>query len=278
MLSRNSKLGVLLVGHGTASAVGTQQFRVLARQLADRMSPAAVEPAFLEMQQPDIAKGLRQLADRGAEQIVVAPLLLFAAGHAKQDIPAAAQSALTALTLPRPTVVHAAHLGCHPAIVQLSRRRLAEALSGQPPIAPDSTALVLVGRGSRDQSATAEMHELTRLAHDPATARDVFVGFLAMAQPLLADVLRDVASRGFQRIIVQPHLLFAGDLAESVEWTVAEVRLHHPKIEWLLAPLLADPQDSPASGNEFLLQAMLARVMACSAETSIHVVAAGQDY
>jgi sirohydrochlorin cobaltochelatase len=274
MLSRHSKLGVLLVGHGTTSAAGTRQFLAIARQLADQTSSAAVEPAFLELQQPDIETGLRRLSDRRAEQIVVAPLLLFAAGHAKQDIPAAVLTALAALPPPTPAVVHAAHLGCHPAIVQLSRLRLSEALCGQPPGTPDSTALVLVGRGSRDQSATAEMHELARLAHDPSTARDVFVGFLAMAQPLLANVLHDVAQRGFQRIIVQPHLLFAGELADSVQRAVAEAGRQYSEIEWLTAPLLADPQDSPASGNEFLLQAMLARI----AETSIHVVAAGQDY
>ena len=269
-----SNVGVLLVGHGTASQVGTRQFFAVARQLAGQMSPAAVEPAFLEMQQPDIATGLRRLHKRGAEHLVVAPLLLFAAGHAKQDIPAAVESALAAQPPPAPTAVHAAHLGCHPAIVELSRRRLAEALGRHPPIPPDSTALVLVGRGSHDESATAEMQEFARLAHERATAHDVFVGFLAMARPLLADVLRDVAQQGFQRVFVQPHLLFAGELANTVQRMVAEARHRHPDQQWLLTPLLAEPQDPPRGGNEFLLQAMLDRI----AEASIHVVAAGPGH
>jgi sirohydrochlorin ferrochelatase len=118
------------------------------------------------------------------------------------------------------------------------------------------------------------MHEFARLAHERATAHDVFVGFLAMAQPLLADVLQDVAQRGYQRILVQPHLLFAGELADTVQRSFAEARLRHPELQWLLAPLLADPQDSPGSGNKFLLRALWDRI----AETSIHVVASGPDH
>jgi sirohydrochlorin ferrochelatase len=133
-------------------------------------------------------------------------------------------------------------------------------------------ALVLVGRGSYDESATAEMHELARLRHDLAVSRTTEVCFLAMASPRLEKTLATVAARGFQRVVVQPHLLFAGDLADTLQRSVAEMRLQAPNQEWLLAPLLADPQDSPVGGNQFLLGVITDRL-----GEAIRVVASGRE-
>lgn len=261
--------GVLLVGHGTASEIGTRQFLGLAGQLQAMVSPMQVEPAFLELQQPDIADGVRRLLERGVTHAIVAPLLLFAAGHAKHDIPTAVAAALVG-TQPQP-VIQAEHLGCHPAIVELSQLRFLEALAKCSPVSAAETALILVGRGSRDESATAEMHEFARLRNEPDKAGELFVSFLAMAQPSLAETLAEVACRGFRRVVVQPHLLFQGELADTVQRAVAGKQAQHPQQQWLLAPLLADPQDSPPDGNQHLLRAVIDRV-----EAAIRVVASRQ--
>jgi sirohydrochlorin ferrochelatase len=93
-----------------------------------------------------------------------------------------------------------------------------------------------------------------------------------MARPLLADLLPEVAANRFQRVIVQPHLLFEGELADNLRQAVTATQRQHPQQEWLIAPLLADPQDSPASGNQFLLQALEDRI----AEAAIRVVASAK--
>ena len=275
-----SNLGVLLIGHGTASEGGTGQFLELARQLADRLAPIPVEPAFLELRQPDIAAGLGRVIERRATQLVTVPLLLFEAAHAKRDIPLAVAAALRDLFnrandrqsssewLTRFaesqrlqaeqegsassffTFSQAEPLGCHSAMIELSKQRYCEALAGKLLVTPDKTALVLVGRGSRDESATAQMHYFASLRHHPET---VHVGFLAMAQPLLSDLLPRVASQGFGRVVVQPHLLFEGELVDTVRRMTGETQRQHPQQEWLVAPPLADPQDSPGRGNDLLL-------------------------
>jgi sirohydrochlorin cobaltochelatase len=271
MPTEEPKLGILLVGHGTVSEAGTAQFLVLAEQLARQETKAIVEPAFLELRQPDVAAGLQRLAERGAERVVVAPLLLFAAGHAKRDIPEQVRSAAESIGWHR-RLIQTEHLGCHPAIVLLSQRRNGEALTGMTPVPADQTALVLVGRGSLDDSATAEVHEFARLRHQPEAAGEVFVGFLAMARPPLGEVLEIAASRGFRRVVVQPHLLFAGELADTIEREVSRMQVAHPDQEWLATPLLADSQDSASGGNQLLLQAMGDRIRA-----AIRVVASGPD-
>lgn len=262
--------GVLLVGHGTASEIGTRQFLGFAGQLQANLAPIQVEPAFLELQQPDIAAGVRRLCERDATLLVVAPLLLFAAGHAKDDIPTAVAAALAGIGQRQPAV-QADHLGCHSAILELSRQRFREALEQQRAIPPAETALVLVGRGSRDDSATAEMYEFARLRHVREWADDIFVSFLAITRPALAETLAKVASRGFRRVVVQPHLLFQGEVADTVQRAVAGMQAQHPEQQWLLTPLLADSQDSLNGGNHYLLRAVIDRVLA-----AIHVVASRQ--
>src|SRR4051812_33042374 len=114
MSHTTNNTGLLLVGHGTRSEIGTQQFLTLADSLAQRLFPLAVEPAFLEMQQPDIDAAIGRLLQRGITRLVTAPLLLFAAGHAKRDIPRQVSAALVRRGRDHIEHVQAAHLGCHP--------------------------------------------------------------------------------------------------------------------------------------------------------------------
>src|SRR5262245_61355286 len=128
--SGEATAGLLLVGHGTRSRRGIDEFHQLAEQVARQAAPLAVEPAFLEMCQPTIRDGLQRLFERGARHVMVSPLLLFAAGHAKRDIPRAVSDALAELCVTdQVTTAMAGHLGCHPAILELSARRFRESQS-----------------------------------------------------------------------------------------------------------------------------------------------------
>lgn len=277
------KLGLLLVGHGTRSADGTRQFLDLAGQLAEAVSPAAVEPACLELQQPDIATGVRRLVERGVSAIVVCPLLLFAAGHAKDDVPGAIAAALARYGMAdRIEVVQAGHLGCHPSLVELSRQRFLELLANAAPVAADSTALLMVGRGSSDTAATAEMHRFANLRHDSSLAAETRVAFVAKASPPLADMLADLAGGPYQRVVVQPHLLFAGEIADSIRRQVAEIAGQNVGQQWLVSPLLADPAEeqeriknrgSPAQESRPVGNKLLCRILAERYRAAIRVVA-----
>jgi sirohydrochlorin cobaltochelatase len=235
--SATRSAGVLLVGHGTRSARGKQEFLTLAPVVAQRAG-LPVEAGFLEMAEPTIATATARLIDRGTRHIVVAPLLLFAAGHAKDDIPRAVASALTALGANDVTSQQAKHLGCHRAIVDLSNRRFTESLQVLHPLSAADTCLLLVGRGSRDESATAEMHEFARLRAQQSPVGGTSVAFLAMAQPRIQPTLRELGQHGWKRVVVQPHLLFHGDLHDTLSSAVESCRKEWPKTEWALAPYL----------------------------------------
>ena len=114
-----------------------------------------VRPSFLEFARPSIEEGLAGLVAQGVGEVVVAPLLLFAADHVRRDIPAAVSKA--AARHPGLRVRQVGHLGCHPRVVELSKRRFDEALIGRTAVSPRESLLLLVGRGSRDRRATEEM-------------------------------------------------------------------------------------------------------------------------
>ena len=103
------RTGLLIVGHGTRSERGLAEFRE-AVELVARGSPGVpVAGCFLELARPSIKEGMARLVADGCQRIVVLPLLLFAAGHAKQDIPAAVQAA--ARDYPQLELALAEHLG-----------------------------------------------------------------------------------------------------------------------------------------------------------------------
>lgn len=178
------------------------------------MAPIPVEPAFLEFQQPSIAAAWSALLDRKVRQVDVAPLLLFAAGHARQDIPDAI--AACCAVAPRVGVAQSRPISRHPGIVELVCKRLAETLC-ELGTAADRTAVVMVGRGSHDPCAQADMRLLSEIVARRIGVAATVTAFYAMAEPRLPDVLERVAGSGrYDAIVVHPHLLFAGRLYEAI--------------------------------------------------------------
>ena len=92
-----AEIGYLLVGHGTRREAGQAQFRDVFEQFQQFLAPADASLAFLELAEPDIPAGVEALAQRGVKEIVVVPVLLFAAGHAEEDIPSAVGEACSRL-------------------------------------------------------------------------------------------------------------------------------------------------------------------------------------
>lgn len=164
--------GLLLIGHGTRDPAGLAEFWQLVELLRREQPDWQIEGCLLELAQPTIAEGLGNLIRRGTHRVRVVPLVLFAAGHAKRDIPAALATA--ADEHPGVVIDQAPHLGCHEAIVELSERRFHEAIRDHQKVAVGQTLLLLVGRGSHDREATGQMRQFAacRAAQSAGAHRD----------------------------------------------------------------------------------------------------------
>ena len=238
-----------MVGHGTADPVGAEETLAVARLVAGMLPGIPVEAGFLEVIGPTIGDALLRLADQGCTDVVAAPLLLFTAGHARRDVPEAVREGAAKAGL---AVRQADALGCHPAIVALSQGRREEAVASLPPVPPEQTVLIMVGRGASDPSAPAQLGEFAAAAcrprlEDGCRLPRLELGFVAAARPTLAEAIATAAATRhgdppIRRVIVQPHLLFRGHVEEQVTAAVEEARRCHPGIEWVQVRRLgADP-------------------------------------
>jgi len=223
--------GYLLVGHGTRNAEGRAEFLQLAQSISDWMPAQLVRPAFLELAEPTISAAMAQLRAAGAEEIVCAPIILLAAAHVKQDIPAAVREAARACGMEK--VRFAEHLGCREAMLQLSALRFREAAADAAP--NHSLGWVLVGRGTRDEAALAEIRRFVELREAIEPTSTHWLGFLAMAEPTLEEALESAARSAAGSIIVQPHLLFRGDLLSRTGSIVEAFSQRCPQKSWILA-------------------------------------------
>jgi sirohydrochlorin cobaltochelatase len=246
-----ASLGWLLVGHGTRDPAGRAEFLELAENLARRAAQtqphAIVEPAFLELAEPTIAAGLTRLATRGVRRVLVVPLLLFAAGHAKDDIPQAVAAAAADLGLE--VVGQAGALESQPLLLELSRRRFQEA-AGEA-VDRAETLLLMVGRGGSDETALAAMRSYTQcLAANLGVAGET--AFVAIGKPSLAEMLSELAKQPGRCVVVQPHLLFRGEVLSTIVAQLNTALQEHPEVDWRMA--------SHLRADELVVEALLARI------------------
>lgn len=239
------ELGVLLVGHGTREPSGIEQTLVLSRlveaHLRGRGFRGEFALAFLELAQPDIAAALQAMRPARLRRLIVAPLMLFAAGHVRRDIPQQVEAAFTGG--PRPDVHYLDAFNDDPAVLRLSLRREQE--TGTPPGREDSedaTFYLFVARGNRDAEALAMTRRVLEVRARLSRRRHYGPAYLALAAPSLDEALDQAAHGPWRRVIVQPHLLFRGLLEQELRLKVARRAEDRADIAWVVTDVLGpDP-------------------------------------
>ncbi len=202
---------LLIVGHGTRDPEGIEQFRALVDRVRERGLAPAVEGGLIELASPAVRDAAADLVAAGHRDLVAVPLVLVAAGHAKGDIPAALLR--EQVRHPGVTYSYARPLGPHPALLSTLEERLDEVLGDADRA---STAVVLVGRGSTDPDANAEVHKVARLFLEGRGFAFVETAFVSLAWPSVPQALERCRLLGAQRIVVLPYFLFAGVLPRRI--------------------------------------------------------------
>jgi sirohydrochlorin cobaltochelatase len=287
-----SDLAVLVVGHGTRKPSGQQQLKELVEQMR-RIEPSwRMEASFLELAEPTIEQAIEGLAAQGFRRIVVVPILLFTAAHAKSDIPDAVSEVAAKCGI---TVVgQTPSLGTAQEVIALSNRRYIEITSqaqergcpeghcgyGYPqacaevcPVrgkSPCRVALAMVGRGTSDPEALAHMRRFTDLVAEQRSLAWVSTGFFAGGVPSVDELLAQAAalrpsdptdpisSSEFSTnltcdtVVIQPHLLFEGELMDQLRARVQRWRQESPDREWVLARCLGADEGLAGVFIEFI--------------------------
>ena len=203
---------LVVLAHGSRdprSGVAVQEIVTSTRRLHP---DAAVEAAFLDHNAPDLSRVVERLARAGHREIVVVPLFLSAAYHARFDSPAAvsrAQERYPGVTLRLADVV-----GSDPSLLTALDDRLFEVLRSTRNASPD--ALVLASAGTSDPAANEAVAALARLWGQrhrlPASA-----AFASTTTPSTGEAVRQWRRAGYRRVAVGSWFIAPGTLPDRVQ-------------------------------------------------------------
>ena len=156
-------IGVMICGHGSRNKQAVTEFAQLAQGLRRQLPDVPVEYGYLEFARPILRDGLDSLRSQGVKRVLAVPGMLFAAGHAKNDIPSVLNSYAAETGL---RIDYGRELGVDLKMIQAAGARIREALDGanaQAEVPMAETLLVVVGRGSSDPDANSNVSKVTRM-------------------------------------------------------------------------------------------------------------------
>jgi len=220
---------LLIAAHGSRDPSGVEEFWAFVNAW-QQLRPDRLQAAgFLEFERPTIGAAIDDLVGRGARRITVVPAMLLAAGHVKNDVPSELEEARS--RHPGVALHMARALDIHPALLELCHVRYREALADRPARAPDRTLLLVVGRGTSDPDANADIARIARFLWESYGVGWASVAFSGLADPDVDRALTVCRRLGFERIVVQPYFLFDGILVKRIHETAALHAVADPDVE-----------------------------------------------
>jgi len=218
---------VLLVGHGSRAPGANREVEEFGARWRERHPELRVELCFIELAEVLLAEGLDRAA-RSASRVIVAPLILNAAGHVKTEIPEILAAARA--RHPDTELISVPHLGTGKALLEVLRRNLRQTLAAMDMPDPRTTGVILLGRGSSDPAANGAMAALARRLYEGGEHDLVDLAFTGIAYPRLETVVQRHARLGMTQVAVLPYYLFTGTLMERIHRQVERLRSQYPRL------------------------------------------------
>jgi len=223
---------LVALAHGSRDPRSAKTIRSLVDEVRRMRPDLRIEPAFLDLSKPGFQTVVDKLVRAGYDEIVVVPLLLTEAYHAKVDVPteiAEATSRHAGLQI-RATNV----LGLESVFLDVLDRRLREALADAR--VRELDALVLAAAGTSDPLATQSIGRLARLWGTRHRLPTV-TAFASTTPPATGEAVRAFRAQGRRHIAVGSLFLAPGFLYDRA----AELALEAGAVA-VSAPFGADPE------------------------------------
>tara|TARA_Y100001968_G_scaffold217938_1_gene200570 strand:- start:48478 stop:49506 length:1029 start_codon:yes stop_codon:yes gene_type:complete len=249
LVNEDNRIGILICGHGSRHLSAINEFSFLVEKLKVLLPGIPVEYGYLEFARPVISEALDRLREKAITKVIAIPAMLFAAGHAKNDIPALLKeySEKTGLT-----IEYGRELGLNSLMIGAAGSRIKEVIDSNNFFPASETLLVVVGRGSSDPDANSNVTKITRMLVEGLGMGWGETFFSGVTFPLVEPGLNYAVRLGFKRIIVFPYFLFSGVLMNRILKYTKKVANENPKIEFLNASYL--------SSHPLVVQTFLERI------------------
>ncbi|MBE7325630.1 sirohydrochlorin chelatase [Nocardioides sp. Y6] len=200
---------LVALAHGSRDPRSAATVKALVEEVRRMRPDLRIETAFLGLSKPSFTTTVDKLVRAGYDEIVVVPLLLTEAYHAKVDVPEAVAEAMSrhAGLQIRATSV----LGLEASFLDVLDIRMREALKEHR--VRELDALVLASAGSSDPLANQSVARLARMwgaRHKlPVTA-----AFASAAPPASGEAVRAFRAQGRRHIAVASLFLAHGQLTD----------------------------------------------------------------
>ncbi len=235
----SEKYGVMVCGHGSRDEDAVNEFQSVAEGIKKRLPQYETEWGFLEFANPVIRRGLDSLREKGIRNVLAVPGMLFAAGHAKNDIP----SVLNAYQAENPflSIAYGRELGIDLKLIRAAGERIEESIEKtKENIKREKTLLMVIGRGSSDPDANSNVSKVTRMLWEGLGMGWAETAYSGVTFPLVEPGLEHAARLGYKRIVVFPYFLFTGVLIKRIYEYTDLVASRHKNIEFVKASYLND--------------------------------------
>lgn len=244
---------LLLAGHGSRNAEGNQEIEKFASQWRERHPDWRIEVCFIEHADVLLGDGLDRAA-QGARRVLLIPFILNAAGHVKMELPAA----LAAARERHPGVEFAVtrHLGMGREILCVLQGQLDRLMKALAVPDPQTTGVILLGRGSSDAGANGELARMARWIFEDNDHELVDLAFTGVTWPRLEVVVQRQVKLGMTQLCIVPVYLFTGVLIERIKAQVERLKQQYPQIAFALGghfgfdPGIFDLLDAKVDGRE----------------------------
>ena len=222
---------LLLAGHGSRNAEGNQEIEKFAGQWRERHPDWRIEVCFIEHADVLLGDGLDRAA-QGARRVVLIPFILNAAGHVKMELPAALAAARS--RHPEVDFVVTRHLGMGREILIVLQGQLDRLMKALAVPDPQTTGVILLGRGSSDAGANGELARMARWIFEDNDHELVDLAFTGVTWPRLEVVVQRQVKLSMTQICIVPVYLFTGVLIERIKAQVERLKQQYPQIAFAL--------------------------------------------
>jgi sirohydrochlorin cobaltochelatase len=250
------KTGVMICGHGSRSQSAVDEFATLADKLPALLPDDwMTDYGYLEFANPVIRDGLDKLREAGCDRVLAVPGMLFAAMHAKNDIPTVLNTYAAKHGM---TVSYGRELGVDPKMIAAAAGRVQQAVAKANAelgdLALDQTCLVVIGRGASDPDANGNVAKIARMVSEGLGFGWHEVGYSGVTFPLVEPCLQHVTRLGYKRVIVFPYFLFSGILIDRIYGFTDQVAAEHLDIDFVKAGYLGDHPQVLATFAERIME------------------------